>query len=67
MNLQQIYVFGILWVMYADALLCFSKKVRYNYTFSILCAVLWPITVPVLIIGTAILNRNFPKIGDEDE
>jgi len=64
---MQTYLIVMLLVLYVDASICYSRKVRYNLPFSFLCAAIWPVMVPVSIIGAVVLTAKYPKMRDEDE
>jgi hypothetical protein len=51
-------------MLFADALLCHAMKRRFNLLFAIPCALAWPFTLPVMILGCAYLTRNYPNPWD---
>lgn len=50
-------------VLFVDALLCHALKRRFRLFFCVPAALIWPITMPITIIGCAYLTRNMPKAG----
>lgn len=48
-------------MLYTDALLCHAVKRRFNLPFAVPCALAWPVTLPIMVIGCAYLTRDFPK------
>lgn len=48
-------------VVHNDAILCFAMKRRFRLWPSLIAAALWPVVVPVAIIGAAVLTKHMPR------
>lgn len=48
-------------VAHTDAILCFALKRRFRLWPSLIAAALWPVVVPVAIIGAAVLTKHMPR------
>lgn len=59
---MNIYLTGLICVLFSDALVCYAVKRRFSLLYSVPCAILWPVTVPMLIVAIAVFTRNFPRI-----
>lgn len=56
-----IYFAVIAVMLFTDAMICHAHKRRFNLMFAIPCAMAWPVTLPIMVIGCAYLTRNYPK------
>jgi len=46
-------------VVYIDALVCLSAKHKYNWKASVLSAIFWPITVPIVVVSIVKETRKY--------
>lgn len=44
----------------ADASLCYAVRRRYRARVSIICALAWPITLPLVIAAAIFMTQDFP-------
>lgn len=46
-----LYIAGVLLTMNSDALACYAAKHKFNWKYSLMCSLLWPVTAPLNILG----------------
>lgn len=46
-----LYIAGVLLTMNSDALACYAAKHKFNWKYSLMYSLLWPVTAPLNILG----------------
>lgn len=52
-------------MLYADGITCYAGRRRFRIGHCIILCAIWPVTLPVFLLGVAFLTRNDPPTGSE--
>lgn len=63
MNWMIAYATVFVVMLYVDCLTCYAVRRRFRISQCIILCAIWPITLPVTLIGIAVLTRNDPPTG----
>lgn len=64
MTLTYLGIVLVLWAV--DATFCASARRRFHIWRSLAMNLLWPVTLPVIVFGTAWITRNMPDFDISD-
>lgn len=60
------FVIAVL-VVFIDALFCAYAQRRFRLVLSLVGALVWPLEMVCIIVGTAYVNRNLPEFSDNPD
>lgn len=62
-----VIVYAVVFVamLYADCITCYAGRRRFRIGQCIVLCAIWPVTLPMVLVGVAFLTRNDPPTGSD--